>query len=466
MAWDLGKGGAAVESMGFRIEGNWDTDLRVYFYNCTAINADKGFWSKSSTEAGVRRTTIVNCLSMSNDLGDYSGQFERLESDYNISADHTIGAVTSGVLAPNSFSGEIGFLSTGGENRNYHLNRRDIVARNRGFDLNTSGVQRFTDDIDGETRVVPWDAGADEYQNHDRVNIFIDTGLGDEQGCSGVYYMYADNVSGSMAIPAPSSLLPSIVSSGQIHWVEASGLLMVSSGLSNWLTFPTLGIVTFNPNDISHLKVWYDASLETAFAHNDSVGTLTNFASSGSFDATQGTAGDQAVYITGALNSEPVFRFDTSDHYDVSVTNMGDMTIFTVFNITTISNSAFLGFNAANNRYFRLTDTTTVALRLAGGGDSVSTAAFVNGTNHEMTMVRDIVADTMDIYKDNSSTAEGQDSNIEQNVHTISTVGIDGDGAGSPFGAGDLAEMLVYAKVLNSTELADVHTYLSSKYGI
>ena len=47
-------------------------------------------------------------------------------------------------------------------NKDFHLSSSDTCARDSGIDLSSDPYLSFSDDIDGELRISPWDIGADE----------------------------------------------------------------------------------------------------------------------------------------------------------------------------------------------------------------------------------------------------------------------------------------------------------------
>jgi hypothetical protein len=295
------------------------------------------------------------------------------------------------------------------------------------------------------------------------INLHLDTGIGDEIDCSGVYYMFTNDVSGSMAIPTASSLLPPIISSGQMHWMESSGLLLVSSGLSNWLTFQTTGVPVFRPDDLSHLQFWFDASQES-FGNNDPVGTMTDWGPSGNHGGAAGT--ERPTFLINQINGLPAFDFDgTNDEIALSGTiATNDFTTFVVFNGDGISNECIFGYNSTNNRYLLFSSTSVLAFRLAGGGDNITlTTAYSTATDHILTVDR--AGSVFTTWKDGSDTVNGTDAGVSTVTITAMNVGVDGDNAGREYD-GRFAEIICYARSLTADERADVHLYLRQKYGI
>lgn len=119
-------------------------DWEGEFINCTVVNAmDYGFWLSAT------KNVCINCFSDGAVVADFLGGGGTGASN-NASSDG------SGVgTAPRL--NQI-FTFVGGDD--YHLAPDDAGARTHG--LNVSGTYGFSDDIDGQTRVAPWDIGADQ----------------------------------------------------------------------------------------------------------------------------------------------------------------------------------------------------------------------------------------------------------------------------------------------------------------
>ncbi len=122
----------------------------VTVYNCTVHGGN-------SPTLGISRLKTINCF-----VGGFGSEdFFSLSagSDFNVSSD-TSAADESSSNATGKSTFTDYFTSVTGGSEDYHLkNDSNSLWGLAGSDQ--SGV--FTDDIDGDTRTVPWDIGADEF---------------------------------------------------------------------------------------------------------------------------------------------------------------------------------------------------------------------------------------------------------------------------------------------------------------
>lgn len=69
-----------------------------------------------------------------------------------------------------------------------------------------------------------------------------------------------------------------------------------------------------SPLQVSGLAAWWAARMESGFANNDPVGTITD-QSGNSLNLTQATAGKKPLYLTGQKNGKPAFYGDGVDDF-------------------------------------------------------------------------------------------------------------------------------------------------------
>jgi hypothetical protein len=138
------------------IMAEYTTGSHIYVYNCTLVgpnitpNISKGISANLEGDATLEViNTIAQGWSTGFGLSEYDGS-----SDYNISNLTTD--------APGSHSKQstiVTFVNAAAND--YHLSPSDTAARGAGTNLSGSETL-FNDDIDGQTRVNPWDIGADQ----------------------------------------------------------------------------------------------------------------------------------------------------------------------------------------------------------------------------------------------------------------------------------------------------------------
>lgn len=192
------------------------------------------------------------------------------------------------------------------------------------------------------------------------------------------------------------------------------------------------------------------------------------------YDATQTTLTNQPAYITGAINSKPVLRFDgINDLLSISSAALAsianDVTIFIVSNKASNQNNSILFASPDDST----TNRFNIHLPWSDGnvywdfGDSSSTGRLAHSWNASFA--------TPYIWSfDNSSSPAG--AHIWLNGTNIASKGSSGTPdytakaytllVGTAGYNGDIAEVIIYNKVLTNYERKAVEDYLSNKYDI
>lgn len=254
----------------------------------------------------------------------------------------------------------------------------------------------------------------------------------------------------------------------------------------------------FNPRAIPNLQLWLDA---TRIAQADSTAVATWSDQSGNgYDATQGSSAARPTFIASGLNGLPVVRFDGTDdrlsipsstatfkflHSDVS-------TVFMVMKAGIVAdpNAIYIVFSNGNsnsnvNSYEIWWDDRAPAsrnnsIRHIVARSTPTTATVVsNDANNYFTAntygILSIVSDPANATAANRSSLSLNGGVSVKNNFTTNALAT-GDAHGNltigdiPSGGvrfnGDIAEIIVYNRALNTSELAQVHKYLSMKWGI
>lgn len=244
----------------------------------------------------------------------------------------------------------------------------------------------------------------------------------------------------------------------------------------------------FNPSQISQLRTWYDANDATTIT----LRTGTNFIerwndkSANAYHLTQSTAANQPLFTGGtsvaSWSANTYIYLDGTDFLARTTGTSFTDTGFTYFYVARIDNneadgllfnytdqsppvnvgkyrayqssgSFFPSFNRQlllgadnNDLVFNWTTPSTI------GGKNTYQYGWVSGTTAGAFSgaVNDIVANT------------GSAGTIPNDVNDIS-VGANNDG-GAPV-LGYIAEIIVYGKVLTTTEKNNIETYLKNKWG-
>lgn len=203
------------------------------------------------------------------------------------------------------------------------------------------------------------------------------------------------------------------------------------------------------------------------------------------YDATQSTTAARPTYIASGLNGLPVVRFDgTDDRLALGasalgmIRNVAGATMFAVvkYPANSVLNVSFFISNntSAGSARGSLSQEITNKLQTAGrrlDADSfesaLSTATITNTflihsgiVNYATAKAFNYINGALDGTDDPFQTA-GNTSNTDSNNITIGATGTP-----TAYLNGDIAEIIVYNRALNTSELAQVHRYLSRKWGI
>ena len=246
------------------------------------------------------------------------------------------------------------------------------------------------------------------------------------------------------------AVLPSIVSAD----------LIPPSGLAVWLDAQDVdgdGSALNNPTDGTAVGTWVDkASIQGTQSAVQTTGTL------------------QPLYYSNVLNGQAAIRFDGSDYLAAPDVALGPFTYFSVFKATTQYNMIYeRGLNAAfNNGEFLYTDivesvgiyrdTKRSGKNATPGWGNTSTFLLTensfNGTHDSNSLFINggqVTLSTADVLSDDPGTGIITDTLYVGN-RMDQTYGLNGD----------LAELLVFNRVLTNAERNTVGSYLADKYGL
>jgi hypothetical protein len=239
----------------------------------------------------------------------------------------------------------------------------------------------------------------------------------------------------------------------------------------------------FQPNTIPNMRLWLDATRINQ-SNNTAVATWADQSGNG-YDATQGSTAARPTFIASGLNGLPVVRFDgTDDSLALGASALGMLrnvagaTVFLVVkysNTTGANRTSFFLSNgtSATSARIQIRTTTTPRYQVSGrrldadssqnvaSNQATSTTNFVVQSaffNYQNTLLQQYINGAKDGEKTDFQTA-GNTSNTDSAAINIGT-------DSSSFLNGDIAEIIVYNRALNTSELAQVHRYLARKWGI
>jgi hypothetical protein len=240
---------------------------------------------------------------------------------------------------------------------------------------------------------------------------------------------------------------------------------------------PVLVTTTFTPASLSSLNAWYDAQNSGSITQVASVVSQWNDLSSGGVNVSQATAGNRPTYSATSLNSRPGITFTKSLSQNLAASALpfatfADFTVFIVFNAATIVGyNTLYALGAAGDEF-------DVALRPAGPPNSAiiymssgpSTEGDTNGNittsaPHYVAWKRDasnVVTFRIDGVDDTKTVTVGT---APVTIGTALTF-VGGDGGGGENSDSTIGEIIVYGRLLNSTEIGQVESYLKTRWGL
>ncbi len=259
---------------------------------------------------------------------------------------------------------------------------------------------------------------------------------------------------------------------------------------------PALSSESQVPTSIQGNVTWLDASdPDGDFVPGGSLVSGTTWidkSSANSADATQSVAINRPTVIPGAWNSRSILRFDGNDYMDVSSTAFGMLndvagaTLFAVASTTATSGQrVFMISTGGNSRQTRagVNFYDGFGTSIAGSGDfgaagrrldsdpfqRIEGGTAVSGQLEQFAATFDYSAGELSLFVDGA--LETLATNFQSPGNTSGTnslnirVGADSD-LSSLHGAfrGDLAEVIVYDRVLSVSERAQIEDYLRSKW--
>ncbi len=220
----------------------------------------------------------------------------------------------------------------------------------------------------------------------------------------------------------------------------------------------------FLPSNIAGLQLWLDANdVSTLFqdaaktipaGDGDVVGAWADKSGQGN-DATQTVTADKPALQTGIVNGLPVIRGDgTDDDLDISVTFTNE----SIFVVCKNSVPAQVGTIIAQSGNFRLTYPTTNQIQYVHNG-TINT--IVGGFTSSVFNIFRAILDGA-----NSSLAVNNSSPSVSAVGSVAHTYTRLFSRSSQVLNGDIAEIIIYDREVNASEIVQVETYLATKYGI
>jgi len=229
--------------------------------------------------------------------------------------------------------------------------------------------------------------------------------------------------------------------------------------------------------DMNNNKLWIKAD-ELGLSNNDPVNSWPDESGNGN-DFSQDTG--SPAFITNAVNSLPVVRFDGNDGMnaaDIVTGNIG-RTLFTVgiqnnstgtspFNSDADEASYFLELNEDRSGGSGRSYMATMEVALRVSGNKIFDDGLAGGSTYRLITMKNATGDNVtdtEAYLDGTQLGESSSSAATINTNSGGTY-IGGFGTSNATFDGDLAEIAIFNTELNEAQRRIVENYLAAKYGL
>lgn len=221
-------------------------------------------------------------------------------------------------------------------------------------------------------------------------------------------------------------------------------------------TTPTLGV-------LSGLQLWLKADV-LALTDGSAVSSWPDSSGNGN-TMTQATSSSQPVFKTNILNGNPVVRFDGSDFMQSVLTAApAAITVLAVVKATDFTGTrTVLGCDTTGGFQYRFDASTGLPRVLTQNATTIGVGSVAPAAGAWV-----VVAMTYTVGSTWTHQINGLDngSGTSSAPPSASAVRIGSRNGGLEAFLGDMAEVLVYHRVLTATELQTVSLYLGNKYNL
>lgn len=229
---------------------------------------------------------------------------------------------------------------------------------------------------------------------------------------------------------------------------------------------PQLDVVVPSFIPLDGLNLWLKAN-SLSLSDGDQVSSWNDSSGNGN-NATQSNSSYKPIFKTGILNSKPVVRFTASDDHIICPNGVfsGISTATSMFIVMKVTNTSSEKFNFTQsvdggNRYLTHTPWNDGNIYWDFGNDRLY--GSWGGNSSSFYYWTYLAGSGMAIRRNGTQ------------IHTKSTSGtftpgtqtfLIGGLAGTKGMSGDIAEIIMYNRRLNLTEIGEVETYLKNKYNL
>jgi hypothetical protein len=293
------------------------------------------------------------------------------------------------------------------------------------------------------------------------VTVNVGAGVGIAANANDVAWnpaTYVANVSLWDASQASRTWTANLSGSTDPTWTYGNNSADLTTGVLKYAG----NIVAVQPIPSNGLLAWWDVSKLSGFADLDPVGTVTDLSGNG-YDLTA-TSTARPIYVRAdGAQTFPVLRFDGTNDAVANASISSDRRALTTYTVLKPARSGlentFLSLGTTYDLKHRQTvvqlhnGTTNLFSTLTGSQIPVNEAWQIVSTTHD--------ASNSIAYKGPYSFS---DSALSAGSMTGAAVGK--DGAGAVFYKGDVAEVLMWSRVLTAAERMQVEAYLRDKYAV
>lgn len=263
------------------------------------------------------------------------------------------------------------------------------------------------------------------------------------------------------ALPETFWLEPFTALEGNLRDYEVKPEL-VYRGFPHWRPDTRILGSDFSPTQISDLVAWFDASQITGLNDDDPVSTWEDSSGNGN-DVTEAGA-NRPLYKVNIVNGLPVVRFDGSNDRLNNASFSIPAQPCTFYCVMAHRSTSIV----ANEGY------------VVGDPSSVPFLFALNGASDTYAIYSGAILDTGTVLDTsfhvfggvfNGASSEARLDGTSTGGNAGSTNGGTGlflgsNGVPAQFSDSDIAEVAIYGKLLNATELDTLETYFSEKYNI
>lgn len=234
---------------------------------------------------------------------------------------------------------------------------------------------------------------------------------------------------------------------------------------------------------ISYLGLWLETSMENSFVNqNNSMQIVNGDTISRWIDknpqsltkvtVSQGTSNLRPTYIESGINGIPVVRF--FDDFLTSNLTISSTTRNTAFVVAKaqdqngISGQVTFGYiiSASGNRFYHIVSTTN-NYRFVFGSPAITFTSSVRSDDNKFHVLASTSSgSSFTSYIDGSSLGSNSYTNGTSTAQVLNIGTLDLSTRADHIFRGDIAEVIIYNKILSAEEISSIHKYLGQKYAL